>query len=407
MANDVSPTPVTDDAVLVERETIRTQEGLLQLVDDLRAAGRFALDTEFAGERTYVPRLCLVQVATEKFIALVDSIAVRDLTPLWALVGDPSIEKVLHAAREDLRLAYYGGNRLIPKGIFDTQIAAGLVGLSQFPLSYGRLVEALTGVRLPKTETRSDWERRPLSPDQIRYARDDVRYLLPIADKLSRLTARLGRSTWMSEEMDRFSEPSVYEPDPDEAYLRLRGPRAGLTARPTAVLRAVAAWREREAALRNVPSRMILRDEVMTDIALRSPKRLTDLVKIKNFPLGEETSIGPGILAAIEDAKALREEDLPPPLVGQDDDTPQQRIVIDLAASLGAALCLARNLAPELALTKASVGELVRGATDNPSLMSGWRAEAIGKELSKFAKGEASVSIRVENGEAKVSIGEV
>jgi len=398
---------VANDTVttgLVERETVRTPEALLHLVADLKAAGRFALDTEFAGERTYVPRLCLVQVATEDFIGLIDTMAVSDLGPLWELVGDPSIVTVLHAAREDLRLAYYGGQRLIPNNIFDTQIAAGLVGLSQFPLSYARLVEAMTGVRLPKTETRSDWERRPLSPDQIRYARDDVRYLLPIADKLTRLLGKLGREAWMLEEMERFSEPSVYEPDPDEAYLRIRGPRAGLTARPTAVLRAVGAWREREAALRNVPSRTILRDEVMTDIALRAPKRLTDLMKIKNFPPGEEASIGPGILTAVEEAKALPDDQLPQALVGQDDDTPQQRIVIDLAASLGAALCLARNLAPELALTKSSAGELVRGNVEDPVLMTGWRAEAVGKELAKFARGEASVSIRIVNGVAKVEI---
>jgi ribonuclease D len=397
--------PAANESAHIERETVRTQEGLLQLVADLRAAGRFALDTEFAGERTYVPRLCLIQVATEDFIGIIDAMAVHDLTPLWALIGDPSIEKVLHAAREDLRLAYYGGNRLIPRGIVDTQIAAGLVGLSQFPLSYARLVEALAGVRLPKTETRSDWERRPLTPDQIRYARDDVRYLLPIADKLSRLLKKLGRDTWMVEEMGRFSEPSVYEPDPEEAYLRIRGPRAGLTARPTAVLRAVAAWREREAALRNVPSRTILRDEVMTDIALRSPKRLTDLMKIKNFPPGEEASIGPGILEAIDVGKAVADEDLPPGLVGQEEDTPQQRIIIDLVGSFGAALCLARNIAPELALSKAAIADLVRGNGNGPSLLlTGWRADAVGNELARVAKGEAGVSVKVVKGEAKVEI---
>lgn len=405
MANDNERAPTAGDAGLVEREIVRTHEGVEQLVNELRAAGRFALDTEFAGERTYVPRLCLVQVATVDFIAIVDAQAVPDMGPLWELIADPSIEKVLHAAREDLRLAYYGGNRRVPRGIFDTQIAAGLVGLSQFPLSYARLVEALTGIRLAKTETRSDWERRPLSPDQVRYARDDVRYLLPIADKISRLLAKLGREAWMIEEMGRFSEPAVYEPDPEEAYLRIRGPRSGLTARPTAILRSIAAWREREAALRNVPSRTVLRDEVMTDIALRPPRRLSDLIKVKNFPPGEEATIGPDILAAVESGRAVKDEDLPQALVGQDDDTPQQRIVIDLVASLGAALCLARNLAPELALTRSSAGELVRGnGSGTPALLTGWRAVAIGNELSAFVKGTASVSINVEGGEAKVKI---
>jgi ribonuclease D len=413
---------LASEETIAEREIVRTQDGLNHLAAELRACGRFALDTEFAGERTYVPRLCLVQVATPQFIGLIDAQAVSDLKPLWDLVADPSVEKVLHAAREDLRLAYYGSNRLAPQGIYDTQIAAGLVGLSQYPLSYARLVEALAGVRLAKTETRSDWERRPLSPDQIRYARDDVRYLLPIADKLTRILTKLGRSQWLTEEMARFSEPGVYEPDPEEAYLRIRGSRSGLTARPTAVLRAVAAWREREAALRNIPSRVLLRDEVMIDIALRSPKRLTDLPKIKNFPAGEEATIGPDIIEAIEAGKAIPEDRLPPAMIGQDDDTPQMRIVIDLVTAVGSALCLARNVAPELALTKSASAELARGnnpttqdpasvkrsgqSNNGPSLLGGWRREAVGEELARFVSGAASARVRVVDGEAKVEIEE-
>lgn len=390
-----------------EREIIRTQEGLNHLAAELKAAGRFALDTEFAGERTYVPRLCLIQVATDQFIGLVDAQAVHNLQPLWSLIADPSVEKVLHAAREDLRLAYYGGGRAVPKGIYDTQIAAGLVGLSQYPLSYARLVEAMAGVRLPKTETRSDWERRPLTVDQIRYARDDVRYLLPMADKLSALLTKLGRRPWLVEEMEKFSEAALYEPEPEEAYLRLRGPRSGMTARPTAILRAVAAWREREAALRNVPARTLLRDEVLSDIALRPPKRLTDLPKIRSFPIGEEAMIGPDILAAIEVGRAVPDDGLPPALIGQDDDTPQQRIVIDLSVAVGSALCLARNVAPELALNKAAAGDLVRGKDlDGNVLLNGWRREAVGNELKRFIDGAAIARVRIEAGIAKVTMHE-
>ena len=114
----------------VERPMVRTQEDLLTLVADLKAAGRFALDTEFLADRTYVPKLCLIQVATDDFIALIDSIAVPSLVPFWELVNDPDVGKVLHAAREDLRLSYYG-SRDLPRNIFDTQVAAGLIGLPQ------------------------------------------------------------------------------------------------------------------------------------------------------------------------------------------------------------------------------------------------------------------------------------
>ena len=191
---------------LRELETVRTPEALADLCRQLKKAGRFALDTEFVGERTYLPRLCLVQVATTDFIALVDTLAVGTMEPLWDLVADPTVGKVLHAAREDLRLAYFGGGKRLPGGVFDTQIAAGLIGLPSYPLSYARLAEALMGVKLNKAETRSEWDRRPLTPAQLEYARDDVRYLLPIQDKLDRLLERLDREEWLTEEMGRFSE---------------------------------------------------------------------------------------------------------------------------------------------------------------------------------------------------------
>lgn len=380
---------------LIEREMVKTDHDLAALCDELRAAGRFALDTEFLGERTYVPRLCLVQVATTEFIALVDTLAVRDLRPLWALVADPNVQKVLHAAREDLRLAFYGGGRLLPQNVYDTQVAAGFVGLPMYPISYARLTEALMGVRLGKGETRSEWDRRPLTPDQVQYARDDVRYLLPIADKLTALLTRLGRDGWLREEMERFSLASVYEPDPEVAYLRLRGPRSGLTRRPTALLRAITAWREREAAARDVPARTVLRDEALTELALRPPRRLSDFTRLKSFPVGEEVSLGPGLLDALNAARAIPDDLLPPPLAGNaDDETPQERVLGDLLFALGAALCQSRDLAPELALTKADALMVARGRTETP-LLTGWRRQALGEELERLARGATTLSLQV------------
>ena len=297
---------------LREIETVRTPEALADLCRQLKEAGRFALDTEFVGERTYLPRLCLVQVATTEFIALVDTLAVGAMDPLWDLVADPGIGKVLHAAREDLRLAYFGGGKRLPVGVFDTQIAAGLIGLPSYPLSYARLAEALMGVKLNKAETRSEWDRRPLTPAQLEYARDDVRYLLPIQDKLNRLLDRLDRRGWLAEEMGRFSEARTYEVAPEEAYLRLRNAR-GFSARPTALLRAVAEWREHEAAARDIPVRSLLRDEVVIELAQRPPRRLTDFKRVRGFPENEDVSLGPPILDALNGARALAEDQLPPP----------------------------------------------------------------------------------------------
>lgn len=379
---------------LRELETVKTPAALAELCDRLRAAGRFALDTEFVGERTYLPRLCFVQVATEEFIGLVDTLAFADLGPLWDLVADPSIQKVLHAAREDLRLAYYGGAKRLPQNVFDTQIAAGFIGLPSFPLSYARLAEALMGVKLSKAETRSEWDRRPLTPAQLEYARDDVRYLLPITDKINGMLERLGRVVWMEEEMGRFSEARTYETAPEDAYLRLRTGR-GFTARPTALLRAVAAWREEEAAARDVPARSLLRDDVLIELAQRPPRRLTEFRRLRGFPETEEVSFGSPLLDALNAARALPDDKLPPPLSGTGpEETPRERALGDLLYGFGEALCLDRNLAPELALTKADALAVARSQAGAP-LLSGWRREAVGGELEQIASGRASVRLQV------------
>ena len=381
---------------LADRPLVKTSDDLAALCADLRGAGRFALDTEFLGERTYVPKLCLIQVATSEFTALVDTLAVPRLQPFWDLVTDPALEKVLHAAREDLRLAYYGGGRVLPQNVFDTQVAAGFVGLPQYPLSYARLAEALVGVKLGKGETRSEWDRRPLTPEQVQYARDDVRYLLPLADKLSGAAARLGRAEWVCEELGRFSVASVYEPDPDMAYLRLRGVKSGLTRRPTALLRSLAAWREREAAARDVPARTVLRDEALIELALRPPRRLSDFVRLRGFPPGEEVSLGAPLLEALEAGRAVPEDRLPAPMTGGDDETPRERSVADLLYAVGTALCLTRSLAPELALTKADTLDLVRGRSAQTNvLLNGWRRQALGDELQRLAAGDSAAQIQI------------
>jgi len=379
---------------LRELETIRSPEALAELCRTLQEAGRFALDTEFVGERTYLPRLCLVQIATPEVIALIDTLAVKNLDPLWTLVADPLVEVVLHAAREDLRLAFFSAGKRLPQAIFDTQIAAGLIGLPSYPLSYARLVEALMGVKLSKGETRSEWDRRPLSPAQLEYARDDVRYLLPVADKLQRLLEQMGRDGWMREEMARFSDARTYETNPDEAYLRLRGAR-GFTARPTALLRAVTAWREREARDRDVPARTLLRDEALIDLALRPPRRLTDFRRVRSFPEGEEVSLGPPLLDALNTARALPEDQLPSPLSPSGpEETPRERALGNLLYALGEALCLERDLAPELVLTRADALGLARGGASG-ALGTGWRVQAVGSELMHVGTGEASVCVQV------------
>ncbi|MDQ2731672.1 MAG: HRDC domain-containing protein [Armatimonadota bacterium] len=393
--------------MLQERPMVRTDSELAALCAELREAGRFAIDTEFIGERSYVPRFCLAMVATPAFITLIDPLPIRNLDPLWGLLADAAVEKVLHAAREDLRLAYYGGKGAVPARIWDTQVAAGLIGFSPYPPGYGRLVQSMLGVRLDKSETRSDWDRRPLSPEQIRYARDDVRYLLPLADRLRALLEEEGRVDWAEEEMGKFTEASLYEPDPEEAYLRVRSPRRGMNGQATAVLQALAAWRERTAADQDVPVRSILSDDLLTALSLRPPRRVHDLSRVRGFPEGDENTLGPPIMKAITAAQAVAEADLPPALAeGPDERTPEERAIADMIYSLATALCASQKISPELALGRAEAAALARGDRNLP-VLKGWRRTALGENLCRFVEGAATAQVRVEGKSVGVSFGEV
>ena len=222
---------------------ITTNRQLNDLVDHIRAAGRFGFDTEFVSEDTFEPVLCLVQVATRDRLALIDPLAVRDLDPFWDVVCDPAIEVAMHAAGEDLRICLIKTGRL-PRRVFDVQMAAGLVGYS-YPLSLVNLVGQVLGVRLGGGETRTDWRRRPLSSAQVDYALDDVRYLLDMADFFAASLKELGRAAWAEEEFEEFVASVARRAD-EERWRRLPGLNQ-LGRRGMEMARQLSLWREDEA----------------------------------------------------------------------------------------------------------------------------------------------------------------
>ena len=210
---------------------IRTAAPLRRLCAQARAEGRFALDLEFIREHSYVPRLALIQMAVSDTCAIIDPLEVHDLSPLLELCKAPQTLKVLHAAGQDTEILHWHAG-ILPENVFDTQIAAALVGLGD-QLSYARLVDQLLGVSLSKGESYSDWLQRPLSPAQTAYALDDVRYLLPLHDALRQRLEAMGRTTWLAEECRKFANPALYQRDPHKLFRRRRatamqGLRAGV-----------------------------------------------------------------------------------------------------------------------------------------------------------------------------------
>ncbi len=256
---------------------IETPAQLETLCRRLRQSPWLALDTEFHRERTYRPTLCLLQVAVPGLCACIDTLRLGDLTPLLEILHDPARTKVFHSAVQDLEVLY-GLDETPLRPLFDTQVAAPLLGYRD-QLGYGDLVAALLGIRLTKSQTRTDWRRRPLSPEQLAYAADDVVYLARLYPLMRDALRERGRLDWLDEDFERLSDPARYRPDPEAAWLRFKNGRF-LPPAQQAALRLLAAWRERRAEAENRPRGWILRDDLLLAIAREQPASRERLARL-------------------------------------------------------------------------------------------------------------------------------
>lgn len=378
-------------------------EGLKAVCARLARAHRFALDTEFVGERSYVPALELVQVATADTLALIDCRAVPSLEPFFALLADKKHEKVLHAGQQDLDL-FHSLTGFAPAPITDTQVAAAMAGYGA-QVGYAQIVERLVGVTVDKSETLTDWSRRPLTKAQLAYAADDVRYLLTVYDKLHAQLTRLGRWEWLGEECRRLERTARSLPmTPEDAWLRVRG-RGSLRAKGLVVLRELAAWREALAKERNKPRVSIARDEALVEIARKAPttvEALRGLRAVHSRDLERHAGeVVRRIAAALETPK--EEWPQPPP--------PQHAApstgVVELLQAVLRLRAEEAGIAPSLLATSADLQVLVQrhaaGEGAELPIMSGWRKTIAGSALLALLEGKASVSLDPASGLVRVS----
>jgi ribonuclease D len=370
----------------------------------LSGCERLGLDTEFVGEDSYHPHLCLVQVATEDRLILIDPLTTGPLTEFWKLIIDPARLVVVHAGREEVRLCRLWAGQA-PGNLFDLQIAAGLVGLA-YPLGHGTLVNQLLGVSLAKGETLTEWRDRPLTRSQIQYAFDDVRYLLPLWTRLSAKLTELGRSDWSIEEFARLTGQldSENAEEESEKWRRLRG-LGSLDRRRLAIVRALFAWREETAAQTNRPTRAICRDDLLIEIARRNPNRIRDLEVIRGLPHRHLDAI----LQVVAEARKIPPEQYPP-LVDRDLDPPQVGWATNILLAVLGDLCVRRQLAQNLVATNADVKALVRARLrgeplpPESSLTHGWRAQHILPELQAVLEGRRAVRIADLNADAPLAV---
>lgn len=367
---------------------LSTSEELAAFCDRASTCKVLAIDTEFLREKTYYPRLCLVQVAAGDDIAAVDPLRVKDLSPLAALLEAPDVTKVFHACSQDLEVLL-DGMGVVCAPVFDTQLAAAFLGMRQ-QVSYGSLVEAYCGVHLPKAESLTDWSRRPLDPEQLAYAEDDVRYLPGIYERMLSELARRDRLSWVGPEMAELCDVSRVRRDPSEAYLRLR--RSGsLTRRQLALAREVCAWRERTAAERDVPRKWVLSDEVVVEVCKRVPASLERLRRVRGTEQLSERDAR-GVLAAVERGRSCPPEECPR-VVKHLRPSPETEGVIDLMYAVLRLISERSGVATQLIATRDDLLEFLQDRGSS-RLAVGWRRELAGATLERLLSGEVGLTVK-------------
>lgn len=354
---------------------------LAEACERLARAGAVAVDTEFKRERTYRPELCVVQLAVPGEHVLIDGIAIRDLEPLRRLFADPAVEKVLHSARQDLEIFWSLWEEL-PQPLFDTQVAAALLGHGD-NLGYGAVVKALLGVELDKAHARTDWTRRPLSPEQLAYAADDVIHLIEVHRLLAKRLEEEGRRSWHAAEAERLRNPALYRSAPEEAWKTVKG-HARARGDERRVVRALAAWRERRAEKRDKPRRWILSDEAVLELARLQPEDQRGLERIESLPEGLRRRQGEALLDVLD---AALEGPAPPaeprPRGGRPD--PDEQELLDRLSACVREAGERNAVAPSLLAPRADLLAIVReGGDAEVPVLEGWRRELIGEELLRL-----------------------
>ena len=350
-----------------------TADAVTDLAAHLCTQATIGLDTEFLRERTYRAELCLIQVSAAGEASCIDPIAVTSLGALAEPLTAAGVVKVMHASRQDLEVLLPAVGLVRP--VFDTQVAAALAGFAA-QVGYAELVRRLLGVELAKAHTRTDWSRRPLSAEQIEYALDDVRHLIPLKIALEQQLERLGRSAWLAEELAGLADARSLATDPEEAWRRIKGLR-GLDPGRERLARELAAWRERRAIERNRPRGWILDDAALRELIVRVPRSAAALEAIAEIPAGVVRHCGRELLACIAAAKL---SDPPPPLDARPRPDPLKSALAKKLGALNQALAAELGISPEVLATRRDLERLAEGSDDIAALR-GWRRAVIGEKL--------------------------
>ncbi|WP_132533955.1 ribonuclease D [Rhizobium sp. PP-F2F-G48] len=368
---------------------IDTTAALQAACDTLATAPYLTIDTEFLRETTFWPQLCLIQMAGPDIAVIVDPLAKGlDLAPFFALMANPDIIKVFHAARQDIEIIFHLGG-LIPHPIFDTQVAAMVCGFGD-SVSYDQLVSRIKGEHIDKSSRFTDWSRRPLTDKQLDYALADVTHLRDVYHHLKAELEREGRSLWLTEEMAVLESRETYDMHPDDAWQRLKM----RLKKPIelAVLQRIAAWREREARSRNVPRGRVLKDDALYEIAQQQPKDAEAMSRLRTVPKGwERSSAGGAIIEAVNEALALPKADMPR-LPRQNQTSEGAAAAIELLKVLLKLVAEKQGVAAKIIANSEDIERIAsEGEKADVGALKGWRRELFGEIALKLINGDVAL----------------
>ncbi len=371
-------------------DPITTTEDLATACERLARHPFVTVDTEFLRETTFWPKLCLVQLASPEDAFLVDALAPDiDLAPLYRLMGDERVMKVFHAGRQDIEIIWHQA-RLIPRPVFDTQVAAMVLGYGE-SISYDQLVQRVCGVSLDKSSRFTDWSRRPLSSAQLDYALADVTHLRQIYVKLTEDLDARGRGEWLGEEMHILTSPATYEQSPENAWERLKS--RARKPRDLAVLIELAAWREQEAQSRDLPRGRVIKDDVIGEIATQQPQTPEKLAELRSLPKGFERSrYGEAVLEAVKKGLARDPKTLPRIVRGK----PLPNGASATVELLKVLLRMTAEQDDVAAKVIANTEDLERIAVDDEAdvpALKGWRRDLFGERALALKAGRLALAV--------------
>jgi len=369
---------------------INTADQLATLCEQIKQASWLALDTEFLREKTYYPKFCLLQIATPDWVVCVDPLVLPNLDDLFAAIYNPAIVKVFHSCHQDIEIFYQMTGK-VPGPIFDTQVAAPLLGYQDNP-GYAMLVSSLLNINLNKAHTRADWSKRPLTEAEIQYAADDVIYLCQIYQIMLKKLSALGRTDWLTQDFKALENPSNYQLEPQLAWLKIRG-KNKLTARQLSIVQTLAEWREASAQAENRPKSWLLRDELIFDMAKLQPETATELANIRGISERTVQRYGRKLCELIATAK----NNDPIPLKEKDranKKSQQHEAILDILTALVRIRAEENSLNPTILATRKDLEALLFNEEEDCPLLHGWRYSMAGKELVGLLKGELLFGIQ-------------